>query len=344
VGVAIYDLFDQTCSGLDECASEAVNEYALEDDEVVDSLTTVINDAIEVPAALDGGLSHDGYRLDYGVSLDALDTYVSTDHLETTWEVTLESGAADDPCAAGLTLPWSFGNPGHTPATTNDLELEAPLALISRAIVLAGKQGALCASTSSIMGTFGTASVVPDGSPRLTVLDASSALVEIVLPMSGTITGTTSGTVELEAHLQAHLEVDCDQGLWLVIDSAGADITGGALSLFGMAVDPLTLEPVLDSLVASSLPAAMPQVQLIPAVTDLGDLDLGLAVGRIAVRNNHLVVGFDLDDACSSGGGGGGGGGVYIPGDFDPYPWDDEDGDPGTLDGDPLEPGEVLGM
>ncbi|HMV66665.1 MAG TPA: hypothetical protein PKA64_07430 [Myxococcota bacterium] len=341
VGFTLYDLFDSSCSGMDQCMSEAINDLVLSSDEVVDTLTSVINDAIDVPLSLNGGLSNDGFEIDYGVDLSDLTTSSTYGTVTTRWAVEVESDAATDPCANALTLRAYTGAAGSAPATTSDLEAEVPFSIVTKAAYLAGKQGAFC-TTSTYNGT--RLSVKPNGALSLAagaVGDPADSL-RLSLPVKVTPTGRgVSGSLTATMTVVAAIEVGCDADeLQLVPSSILLGTVTGSIVVSGINIPGSAMQSTLNAAVAA-IPLA--EIDVMPRVTDLDDLgDIMVAVDDVVVRNQHVVIGLDIgDDACeSAGGGGGGGGGGYDPGPgfLPPWqldPWDidvDDEIDPATFE------------
>ncbi|MFT7621242.1 MAG: hypothetical protein ACI9WU_000403 [Myxococcota bacterium] len=343
VGFSLYDLFKTSCSGIDDCASEVVNDILQSKNKVEERLLSTMDDALAQPLAMGGGTSTEGLSIEYSVALDGLQSSKNHDTMTTLWDVDLGNGGTTDTCASGLTLAMSMatGSVGHASYTSDDLEVELPYSLIARAAWVAGQQGVFChsfeATEAGGSGLGATGTVVPSGSIRATAGSGSDPAntVILTLPVRATLDGATSGDISADVTVKAEFETSCGEGLYAVITDVSVANFSGTITLSGFEIDAADMEDFLVDLIEDEIPASLPSFQVLPQVTALNDSgSLSLSVGEVVSDTQVIVVGLNFGGSnCSSGGSGGGsggttggGGGKTLPGDLEIInPWDDDD-------------------
>lgn len=139
--LSISDLFGSGCNSYSSCASKLVTTFVNSDD-VSDKIVAAVNDSIEYAAAIDGTVSESGLSLDYGLSLSELKTGTDTNMMTASWAAELESDGESDDCAENLSESSYEVQTGS--ALDHDVDVNIGYAVLSRAIFLAGDQGAFC--------------------------------------------------------------------------------------------------------------------------------------------------------------------------------------------------------
>jgi hypothetical protein len=298
LGFALYDLFDFSCSGQSDCLSEAVNRYALGDDDFLDQMTALVNDAIDGPLTINTGVSTDAFAANFSVSLNSLKSSTAENTMTSIWDVALSSAGASNACASALTArAYAFeGSTGDASLTINDFDLEVPFHYLSKIAYFAGLQGAFCRTFSyTVLGRARTLTMKPNGSVTISDGDAAdpSNGVKIALPvvvaMSGA-TGSIAGTLTVKGTL------GIDGGSDLVFTPTSADVSAlsGSVTISGVTVSAASLEPTIDA-AASALVASIGSLELMNSVVQTGIAGVSISVGEVVSTTGALVVGLDLN-------------------------------------------------
>ncbi len=300
-GFALYDLFDFSCSGQADCLTEAVNEYALDEPELIDALAGVVNDAIDAPLSISSGTSTDGFSMGINVDLASIKSSTTHDTLTSLWNVTLSSTGVADACASRLTArAYAFeGSTGDASLTGDDLELELPFHLISRAAYFAGQQGVFCQSFSKVVGArFYRFSLAPVGSVAIAGAAAGEPENTLKLSMPVEITANAAGSggvITGTVTVTGRLEVDGGQDL--VFSPTTADVSGiaGTITIGALSFPAASLEAQIDA-AAGDIVGDLGDLELLNAVVDTGIGSLSVSIGEdILTSGAALVVGLDLD-------------------------------------------------
>lgn len=300
LGFSLYDLFDFSCSGQAECLSEAVNEYALEDDDFVDEMTALVNDAIDAPLTISSGTGSDGFGLGFSVSLSDLKSSTAENTLTSLWDVELSSTRLADACASTLFVKsfMAEGEPGNASLTSNDLELEVPYHLVSKAAYFAGKQGVFCQDFNyNIAGTAYSFSIVPNGSVGVSGGDAGDPAnrVKLTLPVkvlsnSAGVTSTVAGTLTVKGSLG----VDTGSDLVLSTLSASISALSGTLKAGAVNVSAANLSGAINTALARIL-SDMDDLELMNAVVNTGIAGTSVSIGQIETNGSAFVIGLNLN-------------------------------------------------
>jgi hypothetical protein len=301
LGFWLYDLFDFTCSGQADCLTEAVNQYALADDGFLDQMTALVNDAIDAPLTISTGTSTDGLALNFTINLSSLKSSTTHDTMTSIWNATLTSSAATDSCAAALSArAFAFeGGVGDAQLTADDLELEIPFHLLTKAAYFAGKQGLYCQSGtySVIPGVPQFFKVVPDGA--VSVAKGGPAdpdnLIQFTLPVEVTASGGLGGGA-IAGTLTVKGTLSVDGGSDVVFTTTSADASGlsGSIMLGGIPISAATLEPSIDAAVAGIV-SDMNDLELLNAVVNTGIGGLGVSASDVTTNGQALVIGLNFD-------------------------------------------------
>ncbi len=299
LGFGLYDLFDFTCSGQADCLSEAVNEYALTDDDFVDEMVDVVNEASSSLHHIAGGFSTDGFSADFSVGLESLQSSTAENTLTSLWDVEVSSSAAVDPCADDLrTRAFSLeGAPANVSLTDNDLEVELPFHLISDTAYLAGKQGVFCSTFNySILNVSRHFSVEPSGSIGVTGAGAGDPANTVKLSLPIRIASTSAGvtsSVSATLNVKGALGVDAGSDLIFTTRSASVSNLTGSVSVGAATVSAATLTSAINGAVAGVVDE-MDDLELANAVAFTGIGNVSVAVGEILTSGAALVVGLDI--------------------------------------------------
>jgi hypothetical protein len=299
LGFGLYDLFDFTCSGQADCLSEAVNEYALSDDDFIDEMVDMVNRAVGSLHNWSEGFSTEGLSSTFSAALESVQSSTAENTLTSLWDVDVSSSATVDPCASGLyTRAFAFeGAPGNASLTNNDFEVELPFHLISDTAYLAGKRGVFCAAFNySILNVSRGFSVLPSGSIGVAGAGAGDPANTVKLslpiritPTSGGVTGSVSGTLNVKGALGVDAYSD------LVFTTRSASVSGltGSVSVGGATVNAASLSSAINGAVGDVV-SEMDDLELANALAHTGIGDVSIAVGDIVTSGSALVVGLDI--------------------------------------------------
>jgi hypothetical protein len=265
-------------------------------------MTALVNDVIDAPLTISTGTSTDGLSLNFTIDLATLKSSTSHDTMTSTWDATLTSSAATDPCAASLssrayTLEGATGDAQLTP---DHMEVEIPFHLLSKAAYYAGKQGLFCQSGSyDVLPGIGYGfDVVPDGAVTVAKGGPSDPdnLIQFSMPIEATASGAgpVGGAITGTLTIKGTLGVDGGSDLVFTTTSADASALAGSITLGGIAVPAATLEPAIDAAMARIV-SAMGDLELMNAVVNTGIGSLSVSVGDVTTNGLALVIGLSFD-------------------------------------------------
>jgi hypothetical protein len=349
LGIFIWDLFDRSCSGFDDCVNQELNAQLQRQSALINDLSEMVNESLTLAMAVNGGVSQDDYHLFYGVSLIDLQTSESDNTFQTHWDVSLASDVATDACASGLTMGWLPTSHSTAPVTSHAIEAELPINLINQMTYILGKQGLFCVPLP--VPGFGTIEVEPSGMVSAYAppgfLEPQNTLV-LELPVRGSVDSLgATGDVVATLKIVGQLETDCDEGLYFRTDRVDVTDVSGTLTNALFTIDAADLESDIQDAVDTHVTPLIEDITLLPQVSNLHSSgDVQLHVGRVLVQNGQVVIGFDFGDTCPTSGVGlpPGGDGPGFP-DFDIFqPGDDDDDDqtdPGGPGSDIDDPNDV---
>jgi len=298
LGFGLYDLFDASCSGQADCLSEAINEYALEDDDFVDEMKALVNDAIDAPLTINTGVSTDGLNLNFAVDLDSLKSSTVHNTMTSLWNVTPSTSAAANACAAALTAKAYAleGSTGDAQLTADEMELEIPFHILSKTAYYAGKQGLFCKTGSySVLGVPRSFNIVPNGAVGVSkgsALDPDN-LIKFSLPIKAT-PSVGAGIVNATLTISGLLSVDAGSDLVFTTTAATASALSGSLTLGGLSISAATLTPAINTALAGIV-TGMNDIELLNAVVQTGITGVSIAASDVTTDGQALVVGLNFN-------------------------------------------------